>query len=112
MGEEKRKLKGQCHLYTQSQTLKSIISISNIEQCSSGLHKDRFSYFWFSSERLVNGLARVEWGSDEWVKQSLGKVLGINPLGTVSSLVIFYLVPSTYFISSRFLFMCIELNGL
>ena len=97
MGEEKQKLKGRCQLQTQSQTLKAVISISNIEQCSSGLYKQCFSHFWFYSERLENGLARVKRGSDEWVKQSLGKVLGINPLGTVSSLVIFYLVPSTYF---------------
>ena len=82
---------------TQSQTLKAIISMSNIVQCSSGLYKHRFSYFWLYSERPENGLARVKRGSDEWVKLSLGKVLGINPLGTVSSLVIFYLVPSPYF---------------
>ena len=97
MGEEKQKLKGRCQLQTQSQTLKAVISISNIEQCSSGLYKQCFSHFWFYSERLEIGLARVKRGSDEWVKQSLGKVLRINPLGTVSSLVIFYLVPSTYF---------------
>ena len=97
MGEEKQKLKGRCQLQTQSQTLKAVISISNIEQCSSGLYKQHCSHFWFYSERLENGLARVKRGSDEWVKQSLGKVLRINPLGTVSSLVIFYLVPSTYF---------------
>ena len=112
MGEEKQKLKGRCQLQTQSQTLKAVISISNIEQCSSGLYKQHCSHFWFYSERLENGLARVKRGSDEWVKLSLGKVLGINPLGTVSSLVIFYLFPSSYFISSCFLFMCIELNGL